>query len=1721
MKNLFTKQLLSIAFFSLLQIFGFLQVNAQTETIPTGSFIINMGNTNTASINDDVKPYGMIYDLMRNYNVPVKWVIEPGKAKDGADFIHNGITYKGGTFIIPAGFRNATVNARISFWQTQGVVGASSVSNFTAPVYKTLTSVPRWTFDAANGSIAQGYLTAAGITLTAFPNAYNFKAVGALDCCDDFFVMPHADPTWATHNRLYSWNKNCLGSIWAACHAVSALENSINPANPVEQMNFLSTRTSATTPTPWPNNSLKLWGQHSGGTPAYTHTLFNDPVAQYMGVTDLSQLNGSEQIYIPKQSTDVNGATRWRPGANIIAYDPTQVNVPSPDYANGNVAAVVVYGRGLDDPTRGFVMYEAGHSHLKGTASDGPALRAFLNFSFFQVQPKAPQLSFTGISAGQTINGSETITGLNVVATSPLTGITFTYQWSSNCGGSFSNPTSATTNFTAPATASTIDCILSCIVTDNCGRKSFQSFPVKILGAAPPTVTPDVQSIDPGCGPVSVTKNVLTNDVEPDGQTMTLTSINGNSSGSLTTANAGLVTFMPNGDVSYTSAEGFIGVEVLNYTVCDNTTPTPLCSNSTYTISVGNVANVPNAVNDAASIAEDVILTNFNVLANDLPVVSGPLNVSGISTPANGKVSINPDNTITYVPNPDFAGSEVLTYKIVNSLGYTRTATLTITVNNNACDAGTFEASPATSGTATYQMSNTPVPPTTFGDAMIRQIVLALNNWGATTTLEVAADNGDQPKRSLLQFSLAGIPGGATITSSQLRLVRTGGNNTAQNIGAYRVTTSWNEGTGNNNANTAIINGSTWLTTSFTTNWQSAGGDFNTTNGAVTSVSNSTGGIGGTAIYGWDVTAITQGWYASTFTNNGLILKDVLENNGNDKVFGSLNNGTLGNRPVLRVTYEVTPGVPVVLDIQASKDTWIQHEENYEDVFGTSNASSQFQVNARGDNNQADRLLFKFDLSAPSSGTAPPSTSTITSSTLTLNRTGGDNTAVSIGVYQATNSWNEANDANQQNSLLLNGATWHTRNFTQTWNTAGGDFNLTPTSSQSVLATGAYNWDVLGIVQNWFNAVPAPNHGFLVKAVTEVGNVQHEFASRENGTAALRPTLVINYNNPGVCGPIPARAPLGMQDTATTNSSTMLSIPVASNDELFGQAITSVTITTAPSSGSAIVVGNSIQFTPAVVGVATLQYTVTTANGSDVVRVYIVVTGTAVNAIDDTPAAALSGVVQTINVKANDIDPEGTATSTVTIATAPKYGTATVDGSGQIVYTANAGFTGNDTLTYSICEPAVACSVPACDTAKVFLTVQNRAPIANNDTKDITPCIANTINLTGNDTDPEGNSLSINIVSVVPADASTLVANPDGTITFTPQASAAATYTVTYNVTDNGVTPQTSANATVTINVPNPVNTAPVALDDYADTTNMDAVLYYNVLDNDSDPQGHQLANPTVTVQPLHGTAIVLASGAIQYTPNPGYAGADTLTYQVCDISTNPGTCSNVLPLCSTAKLFIFIVAPNSVVANNDENSTWINTPVSGGVLSNDFDPEGDIKVFTGFVSGGSPVTSGSITVSGVDATGAPVANAGTLLINPDGSYAFTPANNFIGVVTVPYTIADNQSNAAIDTAFLKITVNPLPAVTNSVIANNDENTTLMNTAVSSTLFGNDSDPQGNTFTATAFMVDTNSDGVPDAAGTVGTAIQVSGVTPTVVPVANAGTVIVNADGTYTLYTCA
>jgi hypothetical protein len=440
------------------------RLSAATETLKSGAFIINMGVL-PQTIGNGLKPYGMIYDLAKNYNVPIKWVINPAKIRDGIDFTYNAIDYKGGTFVIPAEYRTAAVNTRITFWQTQGVVGVTTTAAIAVPVYTTIQVMPVWTLDAANGSIAAAYFTNAGIPATS----YNSLTPAQLTACNDLFVMPHADPTWAAHGNLLTWNQKSKGAIWVACHAVSALENVVNPTNAAQKMNFLSTP------------SLVLHTNHADGSPPYSYNYPVDPVMQFMGNIDLAQQNGSEQIYLPL------GGGSWRAGVKVGVYDATQANVPS---LSPGLAATLVYGYGFDDATRGRVMYEGGHSHNKGTADDVAAQRAFFNFSLLTAIEKAiiPAPTTTVALNDTLYSGTpEAFTFSLPAGANPAL---FPTLWSSSCGGTFSpNATQQNVLFTPPTVTTTTPCLVSVQVTDSCGRKFSSARSVTILCSINGTTT--------------------------------------------------------------------------------------------------------------------------------------------------------------------------------------------------------------------------------------------------------------------------------------------------------------------------------------------------------------------------------------------------------------------------------------------------------------------------------------------------------------------------------------------------------------------------------------------------------------------------------------------------------------------------------------------------------------------------------------------------------------------------------------------------------------------------------------------------------------------------------------------------------------------------------------------------------------------------------------------------------------------------------------------------------------------------------------------------------------------------------------------------------------------------------------------------------------------------------------------------------------------------------
>lgn len=434
--------------------------NNDLELIPAGSYIVNMG-VEPQTVDNALLPYGMIWQILHDEQVPVKWAINASKGKDGVDFTYNGVDYKGGPFIISAEQRSTIVNQVIANWESSGVVGITTTSDFYAPIERTLKYSMNWTLDQQNGQLAEDYLQRAGIP----SSAYNWVLPENLNCCNDVFVIPHADPDWENHNQLLFWNDSpanggCGGAIWAGCKAVSEMENIVNPDNSSQRLNFLMN--DPANPAEFP----AVWsGDHDGGTLPYSYDYHNHPIMQFLGTMDGAQEGGAEQIYLP-----TNG---WRPSTHIGVYDNDHPDLYS---LSEGPAAKLAFGYAFGDTDRGYVVYEAAHEVDKDDDPENiAAQRAFLNFSFMAVENKAIKpiaVIPSSMETGETYALTGTATGGSG---------NFNYQWSSSCGGTFSDANSANTNFTAPNVPSTTTCIISLVVTDDCGtRTGFDNIQIEV-----------------------------------------------------------------------------------------------------------------------------------------------------------------------------------------------------------------------------------------------------------------------------------------------------------------------------------------------------------------------------------------------------------------------------------------------------------------------------------------------------------------------------------------------------------------------------------------------------------------------------------------------------------------------------------------------------------------------------------------------------------------------------------------------------------------------------------------------------------------------------------------------------------------------------------------------------------------------------------------------------------------------------------------------------------------------------------------------------------------------------------------------------------------------------------------------------------------------------------------------------------------------------------------
>ncbi|MCA9200306.1 MAG: tandem-95 repeat protein, partial [Planctomycetales bacterium] len=349
----------------------------------------------------------------------------------------------------------------------------------------------------------------------------------------------------------------------------------------------------------------------------------------------------------------------------------------------------------------------------------------------------------------------------------------------------------------------------------------------------------------------------------------------------------------------------------------------------------------------------------------------------------------------------------------------------------------------------------------------------------------------------------------------------------------------------------------------------------------------------------------------------------------------------------------------------------------------------------------------------------------------------------------------------------------------------------------------------------------------------------------------------------------------------------------------------------------------------------------------------------------------------------------------------------------------------------------------------ILLTnVSEVAPVANADAytlvQDTTLQINATNGVLANDSDEEDDPLTAELVTS-PANG-TLTLNDDGSFTYTPNAGFVGSDSFTYRATD-GVFDSNAVTVSLAVTL-DQGNVAPTAVND-AYVVNQGNVLTVaaadGVLRNDSDTDGDSLTAFIFTA-PANGTVSLNQDGSFTYTPVSGFSGTDSFTYRANDGNLN-----------STAAIVAITVNPvnNRPTSEADryevDEDGQLDVDNVNGLLANDADADGD-----------------TLTAQLLDGP-----SNGSLTLNQNGSFTYTPAAGFVGTETFTYRASDGQLLS--DTTTVTIVVNPqndTPVAVDDTYETNEDSP--LNVDAVSGLLLNDSDADSDTLTVTVISQPTN-----------------------------------------------
>ncbi|ADV51011.1 PKD domain containing protein [Cellulophaga algicola DSM 14237] len=323
-------------------------------------------------------------------------------------------------------------------------------------------------------------------------------------------------------------------------------------------------------------------------------------------------------------------------------------------------------------------------------------------------------------------------------------------------------------------------------------------------------------------------------------------------------------------------------------------------------------------------------------------------------------------------------------------------------------------------------------------------------------------------------------------------------------------------------------------------------------------------------------------------------------------------------------------------------------------------------------------------------------------------------------------------------------------------------------------------------------------------------------------------------------------------------------------------------------------------------------------------------------------------------------------------------------GDGTTATTANPSHTFTTAGTYTVTLTVTDDGTPALSSSEVTITITVNAPanqtptaIATSDVTSGVPSLD--VQFTGDTSSDPDTGDTLTYAWNFGDGTTATTANPSHTFT------TVGTYTVTLTVTDNGTPALSSSEVTITITVNAPANQAPTAVADNYSVIKGTNNNLFNVIANDSDPDGDTL---TVTLElfPLNGTA-TMSGNQVSYSPNINFVGTDQIGYQISD--GNGGMASGSITVTVTGPTN---QAPTAVATGPTATITGV---VENFYADSSSDPDGDNLTYLWDF--------GDTTTSN--------------LINPTHSYTT------VGTYTVTLTVTDNGSPVLSDSEVILINV--------------------------------------------------------------------------------------------------